>query len=148
MLDFLHNRVIQFQGNILGFEQLNEFVIQIVEENGPYAYLQSTEDEHIGFLVAAPFAFYSDYAFEIDDSDRNHLQLNAPDDAAVVAIVTIQEPFESSTMNLLAPIVINVKTSQGKQIVLPPKTTYSTKEALFRTPIQEKEETASANSDT
>jgi flagellar assembly factor FliW len=147
MLDFLHERVIQFNGKILGFQDLNEFVLTVVEEKGPYAYLQSVTDERVGFLVASPFAFYKDYAFEIEESDKEQLGLESPDDAAVVALITIQEPFIRSTLNLLAPLVINVKTNQGKQIVLPPKTVYTTKEPLFRAAHTEKGEQQHANTD-
>jgi flagellar assembly factor FliW len=132
MLEFLHERVIQFNGKILGFEDLNEFVILVVEANGPYAYLQSVADEHIGFLVVSPFAFYQDYMFEIDENDKEQLELHAPEDAAVLSIVNMKEPFTESTINLLAPLVINVRTGKGKQIVLPPRTVYTTKEPLFR----------------
>lgn len=132
MLGFLNEQVVRFGGKILGFEEHDEFQLTVVEENGPYAYLQSLTDENIGFLVAAPFAFYQNYSFELEDHDKNYLGLDNAEEAAVLSIVTIHEPFTDSTLNLLAPLVINYRTGQAMQIVLPPKSNYGTKEPLFR----------------
>ncbi|MBR3063853.1 MAG: flagellar assembly protein FliW, partial [Exiguobacterium sp.] len=37
---------------------------------------------------------------------------------SVYSIVTLREPFESSTLNLKAPIVIETKERRGKQVIL------------------------------
>ena len=39
-------------------------------------------------------------------------------DAAIYSVLTLKENFQQSTMNLLAPIVLNTKEKLGKQIVL------------------------------
>ncbi|MEC0227890.1 flagellar assembly protein FliW [Paenibacillus alba] len=131
MLQILHGCTYQLQGSILGFEELNNFNIQVVEENDTFAYLQSLEDENISFLVTSPFSFKEDYAFELEDGIKTMLQIEKEEDVAVVTIVTISEIFTNSTVNLLAPVVINTKTMTGRQIVLPPQTIYKTNEPLF-----------------
>ncbi|KIL40651.1 hypothetical protein SD70_12095 [Gordoniibacillus kamchatkensis] len=140
MLDFLHERVVQFDGSILGFEHLNEFTLQIMEEQSPYAYLQSVADPNVGFLVASPFAFFQSYSLEIEEKDKEYLELASAEDAAILSIITIHEPFTASTMNLLAPLVINVRNNKGRQIVPPYKVAYTAKEPMFREALAKKGE--------
>jgi flagellar assembly factor FliW len=132
MLQLLHEKVVKFKGSLLGFEELNEFSISVVEQDSPYAYLQSIQDEAVGFLAINPFLIYPDYAFEIEEQDKTILELASMEEVAVINLVTIKDPFANSTVNLLAPIVINTTSGQARQVVLPPRSNYGTTEALFR----------------
>lgn len=132
MLEFLNENVIQLNGSVLGFEELNEFTIYVVEEGSPYAYLQSKQDENIGFLVVIPFVFFPEYSFELDDKVKSVLDIKSQEQVAVLNLVTINEPFPESTINLLAPLVINITNGHAHQLVLPPNSGYSTSEHLFK----------------
>jgi flagellar assembly factor FliW len=132
MLDLLQGKVLRFNGSILGFEELDEFEVSVVEEGSPYAYLQSVQDENISFLVVTPFVFYPNYTFEIENNDKSLLELNSNEEVAVINIVTIKEPYTKSTVNLLAPLVLNIATEQARQLVLPPQSTYGTNDPLFK----------------
>lgn len=132
MLDRLQGKVLRFNGSILGFEELDEFEVSVVEEGSPYAYLESVQDENISFLVVTPFVFYPDYTFEIEDNDKSLLELNSNEEVAVINIVTIKEPYTKSTVNLLAPLVLNIATEHARQLVLPPQSTYGTNDPLFK----------------
>ncbi|MCY9665106.1 flagellar assembly protein FliW [Paenibacillus alginolyticus] len=132
MLQLLHEKVIHFNGSILGFEEYDEFIFSFAEEDSPYAYLQSLKDDNIGFLLVIPFVFYSDYAFEVDDKDKAALGIVSEEEVAAFTIVTIREPFTKSSTNLLAPIVVNTTSGQARQVVLPPRSNYSTNEPLFK----------------
>ncbi|NQX70114.1 flagellar assembly protein FliW [Paenibacillus alba] len=131
MITMLHDVTIQLQGSILGFEGHNEYRIDVIEENDQFANLQSIEDPNISFLVTSPFSFHEQYVFELEESIKSTLQVESQEEVAVLAIVTIHEKFMESTMNLLAPIVINTKSLIGRQIVLPPDSGYKTSEPLF-----------------
>jgi flagellar assembly factor FliW len=132
VLDFLQGKVLQLNGSILGFENYNEFSVNVVEENNHFAYLQSLEQKDIGFLVVTPFTFYPEYWIDIEEKDHKLLDIHTHEDVTVLSIVTIGEPFTESTLNLLAPILINIKNGQGKQMILPPNNKYGTKEPLFK----------------
>ncbi|MFC5448788.1 flagellar assembly protein FliW [Paenibacillus aestuarii] len=131
MLSFIQKRTIQLNGSILGFEECNQFSIDVIEDNHEFAYLQSLEQEHVSFLVVSPFSFHPDYSIELEEKDRKALNIETHEDVVVLSIVTVSEPFPASTINLLAPVIFNIKNGQGKQIVLPPKYKYGTKEPLF-----------------
>ncbi|OXM86362.1 flagellar assembly protein FliW [Paenibacillus rigui] len=132
MLNLLHNKTISFQGSLLGFSECDKFHFSLVDEDGFYGFIQSESEQSLGFVVVNPFIFYKDYAFEVEESVKKVLNLESPDDTIVLSIVTIHEHFQRSTMNLLAPLVININNNVGRQIVLPPKTAYGTKEPLFQ----------------
>lgn len=132
MLQLLHEKIITFKGSLLGFEDLNEFAISVVEEDSPYAYLQSVQDESVGFLAINPFLVYPGYTFEIEEKDKTLLKLTSTEEVAVLNLVTIKEPFSNSTVNMLAPIVINIASGRARQVVLPPKSNYGTADSIFR----------------
>ncbi|UKS26136.1 flagellar assembly protein FliW [Paenibacillus sp. HWE-109] len=137
MSQLLHEKIIYFKGSILGFEEYDEFSISLIEENSAYAYLQSLQDESIAFLVIAPFVFFPDYSFEIDEKDKQWLDLTIEEDLLVFNTVTIKEPFTESTVNLLAPLVINIANGKARQIVLPPKSNYGTAVLLINQASEE-----------
>lgn len=112
------NQLLNFPNGILGFEEYKEFALIPLEENSPFIVLQSTKEESIGFVLAFPFVLEPNYAFDISDEDKTALKIDKEEDVTAYAIVTLKEKFEDSTMNLLSPIIVNMKEKQAKQIVL------------------------------
>lgn len=137
MAQVLNETVVSFRGSILGLEEYDDFSITLIEENSAYAYLQSLQDESIGFLVVAPFVFFPDYTFELDEKTKALLDLKSNEEVVVFNTVTIREPFTESTANLLAPLVINTRNGTARQVVLPPKSNYSTTVRLFHAALEE-----------
>lgn len=137
MAQVLNETVVGFRGSILGLEEYDDFSITLIEENSAYAYLQSLQDESIGFLVVAPFLFFPDYTFELDEKTKALLDLKSNEEVVVFNTVTIREPFTESTANLLAPLVINTRNGMARQVVLPPKSNYITTVRLFQAALEE-----------
>lgn len=117
-VDIVEEDIYTFENGLPGFEDLTKFVLIPLDADLPLAILQSTEQAQVGFITAFPFAFKADYAFDLSEEDKQALHIETEDEVVPYAIVTVQEPFEDSTMNLLAPVVINVAKKYGKQIVL------------------------------
>jgi flagellar assembly factor FliW len=140
MLSMLNDKIIDLSNSLLGFEQVSRFIVQEVEEGSIYAFLNSIEDENIGFIVSSPFNFFEDFAFELTESIMQDMDISSENDVLVLGIITLNDSFAESSMNLLAPIVINLSNLQGRQIVLPSKYNYSTKTPLYKeTTIEEVE---------
>lgn len=112
------DQIIAFPNGLPGFETEKQFAILSLEEQSSFAILQSIHHSHVGFVVAYPFAFCPDYAFDLSEEDIEKLKLQSPEDCLTYAIVTLKEPFADSTLNLKAPVVINMKEKIGKQIIL------------------------------
>ncbi|KEQ25268.1 flagellar assembly protein FliW [Paenibacillus tyrfis] len=130
MLEQLNGKAFNLNGSILAFENYNQYELQHIE-GMEFAYFQSLDDENIGFVVGVPFVHFKDYTFELSLDDIDQLALSSEEEALVLCIVTVREPFEASTMNLMAPIIINIQNLNGRQIVLPPKYDYNIKTPLF-----------------
>lgn len=110
--------IILFPNGLPGFEDIKEFVILPLDKESPFAILQSINKQNIGFVIALPFIFKQDYAFDLDEEDREELKLESPNELLTYSIVTLKEPFNSSTINLQAPVLINHKQKIAKQLVL------------------------------
>lgn len=109
---------ITFEEGIPGFPDEKQFVLIPFGENTPFIILQSTNTVQTGFVLAFPYLFKADYAFDLSDEDVEALSIEKQEDIITYAIVTLKDTLPNSTINLLAPIVINTKKQQGKQIIL------------------------------
>ncbi|WP_145414175.1 flagellar assembly protein FliW [Paenibacillus xylanexedens] len=107
--------VYQFPKGLPGFEEETEFAI-VPWEDTPFSYLQSTREPELAFLLVSPFTFVPDYSFELAEADKE--ELGIVEQVSVYSMVTIHSQANKSTMNLLAPIVLNPEQRIGKQVVL------------------------------
>lgn len=127
-LNISEEDIYNFPKGIPGFEEETEFAI-IAPEEGPFSYLQSINNEGLSFLLGDPFIFFPNYEFEIPDSDAEELEIE--DETIIVrCMITIKEQVEYTTMNLLAPLVLNTINHMGKQTVLH-SSAYQTKHRLW-----------------
>jgi flagellar assembly factor FliW len=117
-VEVTEQEILTFEHGLLGLEAEKKFVLLPINANLPLAVLQSVNKVEIGFVVSYPFVFKKDYSFEISEEDKEQLHIENEEDVIAYTIVTLKETFQDSTMNLLAPVVINVKQKCGKQIVL------------------------------
>lgn len=133
-VDINESDIISFEYGLPGFQNLKKFVLIPLDDHLSLAVLQSTEEVEVGFVVAYPFVFKKDYAFDISEEDKEDLKIEKEEDVVAYAIITLMETFQQSTLNLLAPIVINSGKKIGKQIVLQDSSLYP-----LRYPIGEME---------
>ena len=117
-VEIVEQDILTFEHGLLGLEEEREFVLLPIDADLPLALLQSVQHVEIGFVVAYPFAFKKDYSFDISEEDRDQLQIEKEEDVLPYAIVTMKETFQDSTINLLAPVILNIEKKRGKQIVL------------------------------
>ncbi len=82
----------------------------------------------LAFLLVSPFVFVPDYSFELSEADKEELEIQ--DQVSVYSIVTIQAEANKSTMNLLAPVVLNPDKRMGKQVVLH-QSSYETRHLIW-----------------
>lgn len=117
-----------FPKGIPGFDEETDFALIVMAET-PFSYLQSIHNKELSFLLGDPFTFYPSYEFELPDDEAEELEIQS--DVVVRCIITLKENAEQSTVNLLAPIVLNPVANLGKQVVLH-KGPYHTKHSLLQ----------------
>lgn len=123
-VEIKEDEMITFEYGLPGFPQCQKFVLLSLDADLPLAVLQSIDEAQVGFVVAYPFLFKKDYVFDISDEDKEDLQIANEEDVIAYSIVTLKESFPESTLNLLAPVIINKNKKLGKQIVLQDNAAY------------------------
>lgn len=112
------NKVIRFVKGLPGFQDEKMFVLIDFPDNPVFQILQSTVTEHVAFVVASPYHFRDEYTFDLAEHTKEELAITTADQVKVLSILTLRKPFEKSTINLQAPIIINVDALKGQQVIL------------------------------
>lgn len=123
-IEIVEQDILTFEQGLLGLEDYKKFVLLPIDADLPLVLLQSVDQKEIGFVIAYPFAFKKDYSFNISEEDREQLRIEKEEEVLTYTIVTMKETFQDSTINLLAPIIINIDKKLGKQIVLQDNKSY------------------------
>lgn len=127
--DLEEDHIISFPWGIPGLEDCREFILNSLDEDSPFYYMRCSCQPEIGLLLVNPFTVFSDYEFDLDDEVVNQLDITDQEHLAVLCTVNTSRGIESATVNLLAPVVINNKLRQAKQVVL------NDKRYSYRTPL-------------
>ncbi|WGG45228.1 flagellar assembly protein FliW [Rossellomorea sp. DA94] len=129
--------VLTFEHGIPGFGEEKQFVLLPLPENEWFHILQSVKTPQLGFVVTDPFVFYKDYDFELDEASVELLEDPVEKEVQVLSILTVRETLHESTVNLQAPIIINLANLKGKQVILR-NSDYQTKHLIFAQPAGKK----------
>ncbi|TDL78930.1 flagellar assembly protein FliW [Peribacillus frigoritolerans] len=121
---------ITFEHGIPGFIEEKHFIMLPLEEGSSFFILQSIQSQNTAFVVTSPFFFFKDYEFDLDESSKELLMIESPDDVEVFVILTVSDPFTNSTANLQGPLILNKGKRLGKQLILN-KSEYTTKHRLW-----------------
>src|SRR5690625_3333356 len=119
-IQIAEENIITFLSALPGLSDEHKFVLLNIpsEATDTFQVLQSVKTTELAFIVTNPYYFYQDYEFTLEDGIIEQLKIAEKEDVIVLAIVTLQEPFEESTINLKAPLIINYKENLGKQYIL------------------------------
>lgn len=128
-IDVTEDHIVHFQYGIPGFPDETSFVFLPLTDDSPFTVMQSTVTPTLAFITASPFLFFKDYQIDISDQTVEQLQFESEQDASVYVILTIKEPFEKSSANLVAPVLVNHAKQFGKQVVLE-KTSYGVSHSI------------------
>ncbi|WP_210367199.1 flagellar assembly protein FliW [Bacillus sp. REN3] len=129
-IDINPAEILTFEKGIPGFAEEKKFVLLPLSEDDFFYVLQSLATEGLAFIVTNPFHFFTAYDFKLEDSVVEELSLESEKDVLVYSILTVQDPFEKTTANLQAPIIINSKNNKAKQVILHDDN-YNTKHPIF-----------------
>jgi flagellar assembly factor FliW len=119
--------IINFPEGIPGFEQFKSYIILDIENNTNMRCLQSIDNSSICLVIINPWDVCSNYEFELTDTEINQLSIKNESDINVYNVITIRG--DKVTVNLVAPIVINIINNIGKQIILS-NTEYSIRQEI------------------
>lgn len=110
--------ILNFSYGLPGFPQLHKFALLTLEGNEYMFYLQSIEEEAICFITVVPAAVVGEYDIEISKDAVEELEIKAPEEVQLLAILNIPEDPKQMTVNLKAPIIINTTNKKAAQELL------------------------------
>lgn len=121
-----------FPNGIPGFPDEQQFILYPIADNQLFSILQSVVSKEIAFVVTSPFTFFPHYDFTLEENVVSFLQLENSSDVLPLIILTLGDSLASSTANLQAPLILNTKNKQAKQVILH-DTMFHTKHQLKQT---------------
>jgi len=112
------NSIITFPDKLPGFNDLSRFAIIKCEQTEPIQWLQSVEDEDISIPIINPFIIKPDYEIEVNDDELDMIKSRNEEEMIVLNIMVLPEDLTKMTVNLMAPLLINVTEMLGTQIMM------------------------------
>lgn len=116
-VELTNKNFIHFADGLIGFESFHDFALVPQGDESPFLLLQAVDEPQLAFLTIDPRCFAPAYLPELSDEDLQSLDLKDFSHAVVLSIVVIPEDPAKMTANLQAPVVINVETRHGRQLV-------------------------------
>ncbi|MDO5111895.1 MAG: flagellar assembly protein FliW [Clostridia bacterium] len=110
--------ILTFTEGLLGFEELHRFAIILSNNTEPIQWLQAVDDPMVSLPIINPFLIKPDYELDVDDAELGSIGNPASEDVLVVSVTVIPEDIRQMTVNLSAPILINLKNRRARQIIM------------------------------
>jgi flagellar assembly factor FliW len=107
--------VIHFSAGVIGLERCQNWVLLADTQNELLGWLQSTERPEVALAVVSPRRFLPDYRVRISRRELEAVKLRDPQEAQVLVIVGVTD--HGHSLNLKAPLVFNLESRLGAQVV-------------------------------
>jgi flagellar assembly factor FliW len=119
---FDESAVLTFPAGLPGFERATRFVLVEHSEYAPMVSLQSVERQELCFLAVPVGTLDAAYSLAVNEEDLQRLGLPAERQpvpgSEVLCLALLSTPENGrATANLLAPVVVNLKTRVAVQAV-------------------------------
>lgn len=115
-LDIEAGDIVTFPTGMPGLGDCRQWVLLSDAENSALGWLQCVTRPETALGLVSPRRFVPDYQFRVYRSELAPLALERLEDAQVLVIVSVHEG--RITLNLKAPIVVNVARRLGRQVVV------------------------------
>ena len=117
-VSFADTDVFEFRWGLPGFAMLRQFVVLAMEEQKPYVWLQSLERPEVALPLIDPWAVFEDYDPRLPTATASVLEIERPDDFCLMCVTVVGQGAGDVTVNLLAPIVFNLRVRLARQVML------------------------------
>lgn len=107
--------ILLFEHGLIGLRQCRRWVVLADAQNAALGWLQSIDEPDVALGVVSPRRFVPDFQLRVSRQELAPLTLSHARDAQVVVIVS-RHP-EGLSLNLRAPLVINVEARRGRQVI-------------------------------
>jgi flagellar assembly factor FliW len=115
---FSETDIIRFPWGLPGFPNLRRWLALNVDEQNSFVWLQSLDDVNVALPTLDPYFVFEEYDPKLPPYAVAALEIESPIDFTILCVVVVTENAQEMTMNLFAPLVINLRTRTGRQVVL------------------------------
>ena len=122
---------VTFKKGLPGLEAYKDYEIKEIEGGEEFKLLQCNEKEELGLVIISPFQIEKEYEIKITDEIIKNLSITSPEDVLVYSTVTLNSDPKKITVNLRAPILINVHTGLAEQLITENEK-YKIKHTIFK----------------
>ena len=120
-IDVADDKIITMERGMIGFPNLTHFALIFDEEKKEKKFkimwLQSMDDGDVAFPVADPIQIKEDYKPLVNEEIIAPLGDMTEENTYILVTVAVPKRVEDFSENLKAPIVINMDTNKGAQII-------------------------------
>ena len=113
------DKMISFPNGIVGFPELTDFALIHDAEKGNQGgirWLQSVQEPNFAMPVVDPLVIRTDYNPSVDDELLK--VIGEGEDLLVLVTITVPTDLKKMSINLKAPLVVNVETRKAVQVIL------------------------------
>lgn len=114
-------KIVHFDNGILGFEDYKDYTILYdIDSDGKsfFSWLQSVDEKMLSFPIVNPLKADENYNPKVNDEMLKPIGNYSDEDLAVFLLATIPADVKETSVNMRAPLIINVATKKGIQIIL------------------------------
>lgn len=115
---FAESDVIEFPWGLPGFPNLRRWLALNVESQSSFVWLQSIDDPSVALPTADPYFIFEEYDPKLPPYVIAALDIKDASEFTLLCVVVVTKDAEQMTMNLLAPIVVNLRSRKARQVML------------------------------
>jgi flagellar assembly factor FliW len=111
-------KIITIDGGLPGFSDARRCVLVDTKPGSAFKWLLFVDRPDLAFVVADPFAFFPDYVAPLGEQELGSVGFEEGDELALLSVITVRgRRKDDTTFNLKAPIVVNMRTFSGIQLL-------------------------------
>ena len=128
---FSPSEVIEFPWGLPGFPTHHRWLPLNLDSQPAFIWLQSLDDPSVALPAIDPWMVFENYDPKMPAYAFQSLEIREASDFATLCVVVVTANAEEMTINLMAPILINLRSRKARQIMLD-GSTYSAREPMPR----------------
>jgi flagellar assembly factor FliW len=127
--------VIAFPWGLPGFPTSRRWLLLSLETQPGFVWLQSLDEVKIALPTIDPCLVFEDYDPKLPAYAFVALEVKDAADFTTLCVVVVTENAEEMTVNLMAPIIVNLRTRRARQVLLD-NPSYSVREPIPRKTLE------------
>lgn len=115
---YTESDVFELPWGLPGFPNLRRWLALSIAEQPNFVWLQSLDDVAVALPTADPYLIFDEYDPKLPAYATAALSIESAADFTLLCVIVVTENAEEMTMNLMAPIIVNLRTRRARQVML------------------------------